>query len=120
MCQFPGCEAEHRLHSHHVIHWVNGGETELHNLISLCHFHHHSVHEGGWTIVATSDGFLFMDTYGKPHRVSVLRLPTNRVLPPAPTGSAEPLAASGERCDPGYIADILVSNTTLRKARATT
>ena len=27
MCQFPGCEAEQRLHAHHVVHWAQGGAT---------------------------------------------------------------------------------------------
>ena len=49
VCQFPGCESEHRLHAHHVVHWAKGGKTDLPNLISLCHFHHHSVHEAAGT-----------------------------------------------------------------------
>jgi len=24
------------LHAHHIIHWENGGETELHNLVLVC------------------------------------------------------------------------------------
>ena len=57
MCQFPGCESEHRLHAHHIVHWANGGPTELGNLISACSFHHHKLHEGGWNIIVTDDGF---------------------------------------------------------------
>ena len=49
-CEAPGCEASHRLHAHHIVHWSHGGPTEEHNLVMLCEFHHHLVHEGGWSI----------------------------------------------------------------------
>jgi predicted restriction endonuclease len=42
------------LHSwidgHHIIHWSDGGPTELDNLVSLCRPHHRAVHEQGWRI----------------------------------------------------------------------
>ena len=50
-CEAPGCDAAHRLHAHHIVHWANGGPTEDHNLVMVCEFHHHLVHEGGWGIV---------------------------------------------------------------------
>jgi hypothetical protein len=118
MCQFPGCEAEQRLHAHHVVHWAQGGATELANLLSLCSFHHHSVHEGGWTITATPSGWSFSDPHGNDHAVAVLRLPTTTPLRQTENGAAAPLAGLGERCNPHDIADILVSNTRLRKDRA--
>jgi hypothetical protein len=46
-CRFPGCTARRRLHSHHLRHWADGGETTLANLVSLCPAHHWAVHEGG-------------------------------------------------------------------------
>lgn len=49
-CTFPGCHNGRYLHSHHVEHWSNGGETSLHNLLLLCSKHHTLVHEGGFTI----------------------------------------------------------------------
>ena len=49
-CEAPGCDASHRLHAHHIVHWSRGGPTEEHNLVMLCEFHHHLVHEGGWSI----------------------------------------------------------------------
>ena len=60
-CQFPGCPSSRHLHAHHIIHWANGGPTELDNLILVCHFHHHLVHEGGWTINPTTRGFIQPD-----------------------------------------------------------
>jgi hypothetical protein len=49
-CTFPGCDNHRYLHSHHVEHWSNGGETSLENLMSLCTKHHTLVHEGGFRI----------------------------------------------------------------------
>jgi hypothetical protein len=49
-CRFPGCPNRRYLHSHHVEHWSNGGETSLENLMLLCTIHHTLVHEGGFRI----------------------------------------------------------------------
>ena len=49
-CRFPGCGNRRYLHSHHVEHWSNGGETSLGNLMLLCTKHHTLVHEGGFRI----------------------------------------------------------------------
>ena len=49
-CSFPGCCNSRFLHSHHVEHWSNGGETSLDNLMLLCTKHHTLVHEGGFRI----------------------------------------------------------------------
>jgi Domain of unknown function (DUF222)/HNH endonuclease len=49
-CTFPGCHNKRFLHSHHVEHWANGGETSLENLMLLCTRHHTLVHEGGFRI----------------------------------------------------------------------
>ncbi|MDH3619604.1 MAG: HNH endonuclease [Gammaproteobacteria bacterium] len=49
-CTFPGCRNRRYLHSHHVEHWSNGGETSLDNLLLLCTKHHTLMHEGGFRI----------------------------------------------------------------------
>ncbi len=49
-CRFPGCGQMLGLHAHHIIHWADGGLSTLDNLITLCGFHHHALHEGGWEI----------------------------------------------------------------------
>ncbi len=54
-CAFPGCIHTAFLHGHHIEHWLHGGETSLNNLVMLCTFHHHLVHEGGWTVTAGAD-----------------------------------------------------------------
>jgi adenylate kinase family enzyme len=53
-CRFPschGCIAE----IHHVQHRCRGGSNRLTNLVGLCRFHHHLVHEGGYTITLGED-----------------------------------------------------------------
>src|SRR5262245_41541828 len=57
-CRFPGCCNSRYIDFHHVKHWANGGETKPSNLISLCRFHHHAVHEGGFRIELLDDGAL--------------------------------------------------------------
>lgn len=49
-CTFPGCEAKHFLHAHHIVHWSRGGPTDLDNLVLVCTFHHKLVHEYGWNV----------------------------------------------------------------------
>ncbi len=48
-CRFPGCERRRWLHAHHLVHWADGGATNLDNLVLLCHAHHRLLHEGGWS-----------------------------------------------------------------------
>jgi len=47
-CRFPGCTERRYVEAHHVLHWTNGGLTDLANLVLLCWRHHHAVHEGGF------------------------------------------------------------------------
>jgi hypothetical protein len=57
-CRYPGCTRPHGwTQAHHVIHWKDGGATVLINIVSLCDYHHHVVHQPGWT--ATFDGHTF-------------------------------------------------------------
>jgi hypothetical protein len=50
-CRFPGCDRPPGwTDGHHIIHWSDGGPTELANLVSLCRPHHRAVHEQGWRI----------------------------------------------------------------------
>jgi len=56
-CRWPGCDPPAQCSAaHHVVHWTNGGSTDLDNLILLCHRHHWMVHEGRWQIVRSDDG----------------------------------------------------------------
>jgi hypothetical protein len=51
-CRWPGCERPPSYcDGHHMWHWVNGGPTDLDNVVLLCKRHHRMVHEGGWQLV---------------------------------------------------------------------
>jgi hypothetical protein len=89
-CRFPGCESR-RTDLHHIQHWVNGGRTDLANLISLCPWHHKVVHDRGYTIAAppaASGTFAFYRPDGTP-------------LPPCP-----PLPEPDGPIDQAHDADI--------------
>jgi hypothetical protein len=46
-CVFAGCDAPtHWCDAHHVLHWIDGGETSLENGALLCERHHTKVHHG--------------------------------------------------------------------------
>ncbi len=55
-CRWPGCDRPASYTAgHHLVHWSKGGQTDLDNLVLLCHRHHWMVHEGGWQIVRGED-----------------------------------------------------------------
>jgi hypothetical protein len=39
-------------------HWIDGGETNPHNMTLLCTYHHRALHEGGFSIVREDDDTL--------------------------------------------------------------
>jgi hypothetical protein len=46
-CAFPGCDRPQSwCDAHHVVHWADGGETNLDNLLLLCRPHHRMLHNG--------------------------------------------------------------------------
>lgn len=49
-CRFPRCHRRHWVHVHHIVHWIDGGPTDLDNLITLCGYHHRLLHNAGWRI----------------------------------------------------------------------
>jgi hypothetical protein len=50
-CAFPGCDRPPSwCEAHHIITWLNGGTTALHNLVLICDFHHDRVHAQDWQI----------------------------------------------------------------------
>lgn len=54
-CRFPGCTHTEFTDVHHVRHWVDGGSTDLDNLVELCDQHHRCVHEMGWRITGDAN-----------------------------------------------------------------
>ncbi len=68
-CRFPGCERTRWAHVHHLVHWADGGPTDLDNLASLCTYHHRLVHEGGWRITGDPNHeLIFLRPDGRPYR----------------------------------------------------
>jgi hypothetical protein len=49
-CRFPGCASTYWLHPHHIVHFVDGGETTTENQVLLCGRHHRFLHEHGWKV----------------------------------------------------------------------
>lgn len=74
-CVFPGCDINiNRCDAHHIVPWEWNGPTNLANLVLVCRYHHHCVHEGGFVL-----------TRGIDHLVRVWR----------PDGTALPLGRHG-------------------------
>lgn len=125
-CRFPGCAVPaRRTHAHHIKEWwADGGTTDLHNLLSLCNFHHHRVHDGTYAIHGTPGVDLwFAYADGKP----VLR-PPRPVDPGVPREQAlRSSLPDGEQLDIdadtaarrdvnprinlGYVVDVLIEGT---------
>jgi HNH endonuclease len=58
-CVFPGCDRPLAwCDAHHLVHWLDGGPTDLANLALLCRAHHRAVHEGGWRLTRQPNGRL--------------------------------------------------------------
>ncbi len=65
-CRFPGCTSEH-CDAHHIVHWADGGETKLSNLVLLCRRHHRLLHEGGFSVKMNEErAAQFLDKRGRP------------------------------------------------------
>ena len=48
-CAAAGCNRR-ITQIHHIVWWDDDGDTAIDNGVPLCSYHHHLVHEGGWTI----------------------------------------------------------------------
>jgi hypothetical protein len=56
-CQFPGCDRPQTWSdAHHVLHWADGGQTALSNLLLVCRRHHRMVHRAGGFTLELLDG----------------------------------------------------------------
>ena len=87
-CTFPGCTRPAGwTDAHHLIHWADGGPTELDNAALLCSFHHHVVHSRRLA------GQIHID----PPELVTTTTCAGSSRPPEPVG---PLAGAGEGCPP--------------------
>lgn len=115
-CRYPGCSSRAGLQAHHVRHWIDGGETDIVNLVLLCERHHRRHHDGFFTIESLGRGeFRFLDAAGRslctPHDRDVLA----RSAPSVDSRHADvPAAAAtprldGTKMDRRYAIDCLVA-----------
>jgi hypothetical protein len=80
-CVFPGCGAPAEWCDAHHLHPAEDlGPTLMVNLTLLCRYHHHLVHEGGWTLWRD-------ETSGALHLVD----PAGRERPVGPHGVKQPV-----------------------------
>ena len=82
-CRGPGCDRPVAwTHAHHLQPWSKDGPTSVDNGLLLCSFHHHQVHEGGWSVTldTTTAKAVFRSPAGRevttwPHRRGTRRTP---------------------------------------------
>lgn len=86
-CEVPGCSAAAGLHAHHLVHWEDGGPTELWNLVLVCGFHHRAHHAGTITICGPASQLSVSDRRRRPLAAGGLARPS----------SGPPVAASPYR-----------------------
>lgn len=108
-CEWPGCSERRHVEAHHLVHWFDGGPTELDNLANLCWWHHHATHDMGFRVELLGGEL-------RVHRPddgrTVQRAPSTRAGGP-PDDPVEPDAlparAAGERADLRCAVDAVVS-----------
>jgi hypothetical protein len=68
-CRWTGCTAPPAAcDAHHAEHWLDLGETEPDNLLLVCWYHHHLLHEQHWRIEPYGAGhFTLTDPSGDTH-----------------------------------------------------
>jgi len=79
-CAFPAC-GKRITQIHHSDPWGDGGETNLDCGVPVCTFHHHLVHEGGWTV-----------TYDPHQRAVIFTSPSNQQVTAATPGALKMVA----------------------------
>jgi hypothetical protein len=87
-CSIPaaGCDA------HHADHWLDGGQTKPDNLILLCWYHHHLLHEQHWSIKPHGAGHFTLHT--PDHRERTMRPPLIGAALPTPAPDALPFQSN--------------------------
>ena len=94
-CVIPGCAATGGLHAHHLVHWEDGGPTELANLVLVCPYHHRLHHRGLITLRGPAHHLVVTDRDGEPLTSAALARP-----PTTPPPRVKPYAGpTGERAD---------------------
>jgi hypothetical protein len=79
-CRFAGCDRPASwCDAHHLVHWVDGGNTTLDNLILTCRYHHSLIHEG-WQLLGDPHGTI---EFRRPDGTRLSLTSTPRCRPPA-------------------------------------
>ncbi len=86
-CVFPGCSTTRHVDAHHIEHWIDGGKTDLANLVQLCRHHHRLLHEGGFGVRRLNKALVFFNPAGE--RISQ--------APRPPRGDCAALTADNHR-----------------------
>jgi hypothetical protein len=74
-CRYPGCPRPAAYcEAHHAVYWRHGGTTSADNLVLLCRYHHHLVHDRHHDLKLQPDGTVKVTT------------PAGRVLTSRPRG----------------------------------
>ncbi|MFV8231493.1 DUF222 domain-containing protein [Mycolicibacterium fortuitum] len=94
-CVVPGCGATRGLHAHHIVHWEDGGPTDLDNLVLVCPYHHRLHHRGGITITGPAHQLIVTDSTGKRLLGGSLARPPTTAPPDVPPCAGP----TGERAD---------------------
>jgi hypothetical protein len=113
-CRYPGCAVPARqTHAHHIEHWMDGGKTDLANLVSLCGFHHRRLHNREYMIATDEGGVQFRGRGGWPIVPPTLTAPAATI----PTAALEsPRAQDGGRInDFGYVISVLADSSDYRQ-----
>ncbi|WP_419841064.1 HNH endonuclease [Candidatus Poriferisodalis sp.] len=81
-----GCGAAPELcRAHHIVEWQHGGNTDLDNLVSVCHYcHHNKIHHDGFTVERSPDTGRYRLQPPDKTRPAATALPTNRASPTSP------------------------------------
>jgi hypothetical protein len=89
-CRFPGCTYRRSLDTHNIVHWMDGGETNLENTFHTCRRHHRYLHEYGFSAIMRDGELVFLD----PDRRDIPAVFDRR---PLPDGAFDRLRAGIER-----------------------
>jgi hypothetical protein len=93
-CAFAGCDQPFsKCEMHHIVPFEMGGLTDLANLLPVCAYHHHVVHERGWRLELDDDRTL---TITQPDGVVYARTPIHHRPAPA---SSPPSRVARDRTD---------------------
>ncbi len=83
-CVVPGCGATRGLHAHHILHWEDGGPTELDNLVLVCPYHHRAHHRGVITLTGPAHTLVVTDHTGRALTPGSLARPPTTPPPAVP------------------------------------